>query len=348
MIAPHPIRGASNGDTHTMEQTHVLYPFQEGQEQSGDVTLTREMADEIVSLRGFEKQRVADAVHIANLKTMMDDGDWFGPSTLTFARNSDGALWLVDGQHRLRAFVEHARARDYEEGAEPTRMDWHVQVVPGDPAEAYAALDSVARNRSGAVIGEALRLPVPPRLLRVALAAAGKALAYSGLSIKTTITERSDAGREKQREVAHKIPIRLSRGYVASREAAFATMGELMAGRAATGEREIGKFLSQARVLPVCLETLHAAPEEARAFWQAVITGKDDDKWQVIPELRLAIRQGHRQPVPGAASFRARMAASGWNARNGGVFKVVRKLEKPDPVPIAKAEIDGRPVKVLP
>ena len=334
-----------------MEQTHVLYPFQEGQERSGNISLTRATAEQIVDLMGFERQRVADAVHIANLKTMMDDDDWFGPSTLTFARNGGGALWLVDGQHRLRAFVEHARARDYgqEPGAEPTRMAWHIEVVPGEPAEAYAALDSVARNRSGAVIGEALRLPVPPRLLRVALAAAGKALAYSGLEIKTNITEKNDTGREKQREVAHKIPIRLSRAYIASRESAFAAMGEIMAaGKASTETRRVAKYLSQARVLPVCLETLNAAPDEARTFWQAVVTGKDADKWDLMPDLRSAIDSGHKQPVPGAVSFRARMAASGWNARNGGTFKVVRKLDRPDPVPIAQAEIDGRPVKVLP
>ena len=331
-----------------MESTHVLYPFQEEDRRSGNVTLTRETAFAIVEDMGFERQRHADLSHVANLKEQMDAGDWFPPSTLTFAINGDGRLWLVDGQHRLRAFVEHARARDMAAGddAEPTAMAWHVEVVDGSPAEAYAALDSVARNRSGAVIGEALALPVPPRLLRVAISAAAKALAYSGLKAEETFP--APPGRKTPKVVRKRMPIRLSRDYINSRKAAYAAMGEVLADAGPKGERDVAGHLARARVLPVCLETLHAVPEEADAFWRAIVTGQDTDgRWPVVQELRMALAEGDTRKTYGAVSFRARMCAAAWNARAGGAF-IVTRTAQPAAVEVQGAEIDGRKVRVLP
>ena len=332
-----------------MEHAHVLYAFQEADKRSGNVTLTGETAGAIVEGMGFERQRHADLSHIANLKEQMDAGDWFPPSTLTFAINGDGRLWLVDGQHRLRAFVEHARVRDMAAGsdAEPTAMPWHVEVVEGSPAEVYAALDSVARNRSGAVIGEALALPVPPRLLRVAISAAAKALAYSGLQARETFPALPGK-KGGPREVRKRMPIRMSRGYIDSRKAAYAAMGEVMAAAGPKGERDIAGHLARARVLPVCLETLHAAPEEADAFWRAIVTGQDTNgRWPVVQELRVALAEGDTRKTYGAVSFRARMCAAAWNARNGGVFNVTRTAQ-PTAVEVRGAEYDGRKVRVLP
>ena len=340
-----------------MERSFPLYPFQEKDEQGdlkndGIVTLTGADADLIVEEMGFEHQRVADHTHIANLMTYMQDGNWIGPSLLTFAKNGDGKLHLVDGQHRLRAFGEYAHRVDLEAGenAAPTTMDFQVIVTDTHPMEAYAALDSVARTRNSGVIGEALQLNVPSQLMAKALPAAARALLYSGLDISDKIASLKQGKREKLKNVSKRVPIRLCRDYITNRVDAFAAMGRVLDSASNTERKTVARILCGARVLPVCLETLHAEPAEAEAFWTAVVTGDPDPDglwdWQSIGDLRIALVQDDdRSKQSVRVSYRARMCAGAWNSRTKGVFKTT-KSGAPGDVPVNGASYDDRQIRV--
>lgn len=336
-----------------MEKSFPLYPFQEEGKTEGIVTLTGAEADIIANEMGFEKQRVADHAHIANLMTYMQDGNWISPSLLTFARNGDEKLWLVDGQHRLRAFEEYAYRIDQEAGenAEPMTMRFQVVVTDAHPQEAYAALDSVARTRNSGVIGEALQLNVPPRLLPAALPAAGKALLYAGVDVSESIATLKQGKHRKAKAVTKRVPIRLCRDYITNRVDAFAAMGRVLDSAVGEERKKVAKYLVQARVLPVCLETLHAEPAEAEAFWTAIVTGDPHPEglweWQVIGDLRIALVEGDERSKQSArASYRARTCANAWNARSQGHFKTTR-TGTPEDVPVHGATYDNRQVCVL-
>lgn len=309
---------------------HPLYVFEEDGKSFDKIQLTGEEAQLILDERGFENQRVRDINHVLDLQTMMDNGDWKGETLLTFAKNGDGRIHLVDGQHRLAAFVEHARKQD-----DDTTMGFLINVVDDVPFEVYAHLDAMQKKRPAAVVAEALGLSVHRDLLKVCLSAAAYAMRYSGFTLKRKIGERNASGN---------VPYRNRRQYLEMRKSALERAGKLLdlqgGGDAA---RAIKKYLTQSRVLPVVLETLNAESDEGFDFWTGVIVATDNSS-AVQGNLQTCLMQGFGKVHPASVSFRARMCASAWNNRNG-TFKVSR-AEKPDGVTIKGAKIDGRDVVV--
>lgn len=304
-----------------MEASNPLYRFQEQGEATGVVELTAKDAARIVEHMGFEHQRSADNTHIANLKNYMEDGEWIEPSNIVFSTNGDGRLRLVDGQHRLRAFIEYATDCDLRasDSADPTMFKWAVTVTDANPANAYAALDSVGRNRSSAVIGEALGLAVPDTLMGAALPSARKALAYMGVENPAKVHGVKDGVRDesKVKQVHALIPMSAVRDYLASRGAAYTAMGRAVAEIVGRDQRAVAAKLKQVRQLPVCIETIHAFGDEAEEYWSAVIKGSTrDERWHNIAEVRGLLLAGHPKPkAPGSVSYRARMCARGWMMR---------------------------------
>ena len=335
----YPDRPSANGKDQDMEATNPLYRFQEQGEMSGVVDLTAKDAARIVEHMGFENQRRADRTHVANLKNYMEDGEWIEPSNIVFSANGDGRLRLVDGQHRLRAFIEYATDCDLRaaDGADPVTFKWSVTVTDANPANAYAALDSVGRNRSSAVIGEALGLAVPSTLMGAALPSARRALAYMGVENRVRVHDVKDGARDEAsvKQTHALIPMSEVRDYLTSRSAAYTAMGRALAELAGRDEKAVAAKLKQVRQLPVCIETIHAFGGEAEEYWGAVIKGATrDERWHNISEVRGYLLAGPtRLGRPGSASYRARMCALGWMRRGDE-----KKMER---TKLAQVELEG-------
>ena len=304
-------------------------------DKHGTINVSAAQAHIILDERGFELQRDADHVHIANIADLMESGEWVGASMLTFAKNGDGRLKLVDGQHRLRGFVEYARRA---EGS--PEMDFTIQVVTETPPEAYALLDSMQKKRPASVIGKALCLAVPDSLIKNALSAAAYALLYTSYDPMYKIGERG-------KKVKGLVPYRERRNYIDARREAFSVLGGRVLIGLTKADSKVRTALLTPRVMPVCIETIEACGEEAIRFWRGVATNHDPTPVQsILREALLATLSASR---PYAASHKARMAAQGWNARKKERFSVsVSLTRKPDSVELDTAEYNGKPVMVLP
>lgn len=304
-------------------------------DKSGVIAIDSAQAHIILNERQFEQQRVADLVHVANIADVMESGEWVGASMLTFAKNGDGRLRLVDGQHRLRGFAEYSRRTE-----ESPTMDFFVQVVAEAPPEAYALLDSMQKKRPASVIGKALSLPVPDSLLKTALSAAGYALEYSGYNASQMVGEQ-------YKTVKAMVPYRHRLNYVDERREAFHVLGEEVLKGLTKADSKVRTALLTPRVMPVCIETIAACGQEAIRFWRGVAGNHGPTPVQSI--LREALLASMPAARPYAASQKARMAAQGWNARNKDKFSVTVPLtRKPDSVELDVASYDGKPIMVLP
>ena len=304
-------------------------------DKSGVIAIDSAQAHILLNERYFEGQRVADLPHVANIADLMESGEWVGASMLTFAKNGDGRLKLVDGQHRLRGFTEYCRRSD-----EDPKMDFSIQVVAESPSEAYALLDSMQKKRPASVIGKALSLAVPENLLKNALSAAAYALLYAGHSVIQQVGE-------EQKNVKAAVPYRIRRNYVDARREAFRILGDEVLKDLRQADNKVRSALTTPRVMPICLETIAASGAEAQRFWRGVVSNNDPNQIQSI--LREALLQSIPSGRPYAASHKARMAAQGWNARNKDKMSVTMSREKkPDSVDLEHAVYDGKPIQVLP
>ena len=241
-----------------MAQTDPIAELEKSGEKITTITVTDEIARLILTERNFENQRDMDPVHVANIADVMQSGEWIGKSMLTFARNGDGILRQVDGQHRLRGFLEYARRSE-----DTPTMDFTIQVIDEDMREAYAQLDSLAKKRASNVIGAALQLPVPGVLLKNALSAASWALRYTAYSRETEL----EIGERIVKKTTM-VPYRECRRYIGERRDAFQRLGEEVLAGMKTKDSVVKTVLRSPRVMPVCIETLHLGGEEAAEFWQ--------------------------------------------------------------------------------
>ena len=65
--------------------------------------LTPQEAGEIAYRAQYPGQRPVSAVALANLRALMERGRWAPLELLSIATDGENRLFLVDGQHRLKA-----------------------------------------------------------------------------------------------------------------------------------------------------------------------------------------------------------------------------------------------------
>ena len=236
----------------------ALEPFENGEQSLGVVTLEGRDSLVIAEQMAFEHQRDQDFKHIGNLADVLDHGEWVGKSLLLFARDIEGRLWLIDGQHRLRAHAEYARRSN-----SAAEHEWVVQVVSDiPPEEAYARLDAMQKKRPAAVVARALQLKVPAFLIKTCLSAA----AY-GIRYRSKADDKTEVAGSK---VVIDTPYRDRRDYIHERHSAFEAAGKIMFGLSANDSR-VRAAVASARILPICIETIMTSAEKATSFWRGVL-----------------------------------------------------------------------------
>ena len=309
-----------------------------------NVDVTDAMADEILRKANFENNRLADNGHIDELADMMVNGQWVGRTKLTIAMDGDGVPYLVDGQHRLRAF--RAAALRGMEDPMPATLEL---ITDFAPKEAYALLDSAQKKRSPAVIAVALELPVSNvPLLRASLSAGKWALKYAGMTVTRPLSVFDEDGSPREIEMKDRVSFRgAAREYVMDRRKEFATLGAIM-DAAKPRDRRICAILRGARVLPVVLETLAAAPSRAERLWGGVVDGVG------VGELATSTREKLLERAPEqtsrAVSEKARFAAVAWNTvlRKGfDEEPKFRRSKVPVDEVLAECSYKGNSIKVL-
>ena len=275
----------------------ALEPFARGDLDVGVVSLRGAEALVIADQHGFERQRDVDQKHVGNLADVIEHDEWVGRSMLLFAKNGDGRMWLIDGQHRLRAHAEHAKRTN-----SASAREWIVQVVTGEPREAYARMDAMQKKRPAGIVAAALGLQVPTQLIKTCLSAAAYAIRYQ----EATTTKTEVLGSS----VVLDVPYRDRREYVASRDAAFRKVGECISGLTANDNR-VRSALTSARIMPILLETI-AKEGSAFDFWRQALTGKTecDAAGYVRDRMLEPAAAGSKNP----ALVKPFAAARGWNA----------------------------------
>ena len=282
----------------------ALEPFENGEQSLGVVTLEGRDSLVIAEQMAFEHQRDQDFKHIGNLADVLDHGEWVGKSLLLFARDIEGRLWLIDGQHRLRAHAEYARRSN-----SAAEHEWVVQVVSDiPPEEAYARLDAMQKKRPAAVVARALQLKVPAFLIKTCLSAA----AY-GIRYRSKADDKTEVAGSK---VVIDTPYRDRRDYIHERHSAFEAAGKIMFGLSANDSR-VRAAVASARILPICIETIMTSAEKATSFWRGVLSGQD------ASDAARYVRDRMLEAVPATVKnkplVKAIAAARGWNAEFSGI-----------------------------
>ena len=70
---------------------------------NGVVMMPPGIAARIVDELNFPDQRPINKARLASRLLLIRSGHWSSAFPVTFARLPDGTLWLIDGQHRMKA-----------------------------------------------------------------------------------------------------------------------------------------------------------------------------------------------------------------------------------------------------
>jgi hypothetical protein len=119
-----------------------------GRSSNGIVRIAPGVAQRILDEANFPQQRPARAARISKHLERLLGGQWQASMPISFALLPDGTLWLVDGQHRLRAIVLH-------DAATPVRILIHEVADEAAARRLYAYFDErdSVRNRGEVLDG---------------------------------------------------------------------------------------------------------------------------------------------------------------------------------------------------
>ena len=174
-----------------------LNEYRLGTKRLGTVTLKPSDARDILRELRYTNQRNTNDVHVFHLTSLMKAERWTPLSMITFSRHK-GALYLVDGQHRLRA------QGDIEDGSHA--IEWAIRILEQSPGSAYGLLDTIARARSDGTRMLTLGIELEGKTLANCNAAAAFILANDTTHTASrntrgivAITERDDYVRQHER-----------------------------------------------------------------------------------------------------------------------------------------------------
>lgn len=281
----------------------------------GNITITPELAREILKDCRFDGQRTVFGHQVSLLKTMMARGEWIPRDQITFCETPDGRQYLVNGYHRMNAIVEFGAA---------VEMTARVIRVP-DMATVrgvYATFDISTRKRTDAEILKAsgiierygLRPEVARAVLNAAPLIANRCHYYNYQNMPA-----------ENRGVLHRI--QTAEGYWQT--------GKAYAEHLANARPDQRRRLLIAAITAVGILTVRYQPKLAAEFWPVVATMASQDGSPISiddPRLVLAKAIGERKyqhnMKDGEVPEPCYHVAQAWNAfYDGRGIKIVRKCQ---------------------
>lgn len=253
------------------------------------VTLTPDDARNLLKLMAWEGSRKMTPAHVDRLADAMINNEFIKGSQITFVADDAGDAGepvLIDGQQRLEAAVIAGWTGP-----------WVVRCLWGEEYQAqhaYIRLDTSQKERTPAVIGHATGLAfLSDRMVNRIVTAAR----YQNLwSMEYELPSLCNAP-----------PIRDCLNLIYARLPAFEMADNVMAHKQAC--TQIQRRVAIPMVMAVIVATLHAMPQEAEEFWNAVVANGEG----VAANLRSLLIEG--KPQQSGTYYMARLAAHGWNQR---------------------------------
>ena len=272
--------------------------------------LTPQEAGEIAYRAQYPGQRPVSAVALANLRALMERGRWAPLELLSIATDGENRLFLVDGQHRLKA---QAGLRDPKHS-----ISWAVRYLEGTPSDVYAELDTVARARPHAVRLAAMGVTLGDRMLGLASPAAAFLLQHASNRATDAgtilLTERDD--------------------FVLANVDTFRLVDELIP----QINDDYAHGLYNPPVVALFFATLQLAGQEASKFWVNVFHAQNQG-WQ---KVRNKVLLGRPDKAP--TTFFSRLLAIAWNAaRSGEKTQILSGMlewkQWPDPLTVERTTL---------
>lgn len=263
--------------------------------------------------RRVKKQRVAE-----NLKLMRDGGWEPHVSTLVFCELPDGALVLINGQHRCFAIVELGAPVKTKIDIIPARDQDHVRSL-------YAKYDARTSVRTETELvkasGIADAFGIKTRTAEILIKAVP--IILNGMEPNTRV-----AGKEYMNQ----FDFRLESAAGWSREAVE------FDGIASLAEKHIRTNLLRAGTMAVAIYTLRHSPALAHDFWSGV--ARNDGLRKTDPRARLIADFAIRTLASGSVRQSVQQSAIAWNAfYEGRELKIIKCIEG------AEIVVSGTPMR---
>ena len=257
-----------------------------------EIALGPQEANELAERARYADQRACSNATVRQLTALMEADRWVPLSLLTIARH-DHRLYLVDGQHRLKAQSEVKR-RD-------SVIRWAVRILDDNPSRVYAMLDTVAAARSHAVRMKSLGVELDGRMLQVCNNAAAFILSHDSLQTgkrqPVLLTERDDF------VLTHQHTFRLADETIRQIDGAY------------------HRHLYNPPAIAVIVATIQSKTEAACRFWPKLFTEGTG------PLREMANRILVDRPEKAPTTYHARMLAHAWNYEmSGGADPVQSEL----------------------
>lgn len=257
--------------------------------QEGRLAVGPTLATQILADHNYGRQRSLRRGHVAELAALMRRKAFLPGSQIAFARVGK-RLFLINGQHRLKAIVESGR-----------EVEFQVMIVDcrtvDDVARHYYTFDRLVTARSDADVLKAVGAPETHGISASMARGVWQAVPLIEHSFERVNYAHDPERRDDDRRLGLCAPWW---GYAAELEAILQL-----------APSSVKKRLLNAQAVAVALVLLRDQPEEARAFLTGIAEDdglrRDDPRKAFL--IDLAGRQWRRQSLDGSLTM-----AYAWNA----------------------------------
>lgn len=276
---------------------------------NGVVMLAPGIAQRIIDELNFPRQRPIDKTRVASRLLLIRSGHWSSAFPITFARLPDGTLWLIDGQHRLKAIAEHQVSM-------PVRIIIHDASNDAQVTALFTGFDRIDSVRTTEQMLNAANLSGRVKLSKQVTTALYRAVPLLMLGLQSLKGRWSDEESVAARQVEAKMDEVLEWQKEASAYERDISNADLY----------IKRKLLGAGCMAVALYTYRYQPERAREFWSGVAANdglrKNDARARLIADMmERRLNSGlSRQTV-----FQPMLAWNAWN--EGRELKIIKIAE---------------------
>lgn len=275
-------------------------------DSQGLVAIAPGVAQRIVEETNFHGQRRRKPARVAERLLAIRNGHWSpGVSTISFAETPDGALYLVDGQHRLWAIYESGRV-----------CKTRVAIIPAanmdDVRRVYALFDLPDAKRGDGEMLASLCLDEKLALRRDTVRALYKALTI----IRNGMEPASNASRADA----------MSRTGRLEDISAWRSEAEAYETLIRNADAHIANRMLRGGCMAVALVCLRHQPAKARAFFGGVAA--NDGLRKNDPRARLVADFSSRNLSQGSMRQSVQRVAAAWNAfYDGRELSMIKCIE---------------------
>lgn len=276
--------------------------------RGGPLNMPPGIAQRILDELNFPEQRKRKLYRMRKHLLRIQRGAWRSSFCITFAVSRDGRIWLVDGQHRLWAIVEH-------DAPVPVRIVFDEVADEREARRLYAFFDEMDSVRNSTEVLDALGVSETMGVKRITAQRLYRALPLLMNNFEAVRggTASNDAGDVKLQD--------LRMAEIGNWQLEAVKYERICA----TADPYIQKKLMGAGCMAVALYTLKHQPARAIEFWTGVAA--NDGLRKGDPRSRLIADMQERALSVGSVRQSVQQPSIAWNAWNEGrELKIIKCL----------------------